>query len=540
MNEELNLESLTKAIDEAKERNKEAREIIRKSKGKKKTPLVTNTEPELQTEDLDDEKLERLKEDIPEEVEAAQQDRWKPFKLEGEVPPKFNIPVNKSNNCDSYNRDRLSRVLRFIEFTRRKRFKEGCTVIPIPTTSRQNLLIWGYPMAVSRDIKFMEKIGLIKVFDSRSHWGSPFEGGNYSRLFCYFKDNEDKAIQYCKEHNIEMCEIIEVEEITTQEQVEKIEKVDEARTFALSDVRFGKDLNIEKPEGVSKTELDMFLVQCLYLNYPELKFHQIKVKEINDRYYKDYPEFRLRFRPHIIWKGNKVVKIGIRLTNECCCVSKEDRKELLKQYGFHLEKDVRSSVPRLTLSINEGHWIDEDIDIYKLINDEFEPGSECTPERRENIKKYALPTYFEDGSEKMLGKNLLYQLGKTGLNKEEVDSLMGRLRTALVKAVGGRTFGSDIFYIESCVYLMTLYDLLTSWHKVWLVYDAFYSNGDEDEETFEKMVAHSVKMNFRYFMEISEFRKYSKAVEDQDEKDEKSLSVRDILNKYNINTLVNK
>ena len=540
MNEELNLENLTKVINEAKARNKEAREIIRKSKSKKKMPLVTNTEPELQTEDLDDEKLERLKEDIPEEVEAAQQDRWKPFKLEGEVPPKFNIPVNKSNNCDSYNRDRLSRVLRFIEFTRRKRFKEGCTVIPIPTTSRQNLLIWGYPMAVSRDIKFMEKIGLIKVFDSRSHWGSPFEGGNYSRLFCYFRENEDKVIQYCKEHNIEMCEIIEAEDITTQEQVEKIEKVDEARTFSLSDVRFGKDLNIEKPEGVSKTELDMFLVQCLYLNYPELKFHQIKVKEINDRYYKDYPEFRLRFRPHIRWKGNKVVKIGIRLTNECCCVSKEDRKELLKQYGFHLEKDVRSSVPRLTLSINEGCWIDEDIDIYKCINDEFEPGSDCTPERRKNIKSYALPTYFEDGSEKMLGKNLLYQLGKTGLNKEKVDELMGRLRTALVKAVGGRTYGSDIFYVESCVYLMTLYDLLCSGHKVWLVYDAFYSNGNEDDETFKKMVAHSVKMNFRDFMEISEFRKYSRAVEDQDKKDEKSLSIRDILNKYNINTLANK
>ena len=27
--------------------------------------------------------------------------------------------------------------------------------------------------------------------------------------------------------------------------------------------------------------------------YPELKVHQIKVKEINDRYYKDYPELWL-------------------------------------------------------------------------------------------------------------------------------------------------------------------------------------------------------------------------------------------------------
>ena len=39
MNEELNLESLTKAIDEAKERNKEAREVIRKGKKNKKSPV---------------------------------------------------------------------------------------------------------------------------------------------------------------------------------------------------------------------------------------------------------------------------------------------------------------------------------------------------------------------------------------------------------------------------------------------------------------------------------------------------------------------
>lgn len=123
------------------------------------------------------------------------------------------------------------------------------------------------------------------------------------------------------------------------------------------------------------------------------------------------------------------------------------------------------------------------IDIYKLINDEFEPGSNFTDQRRENIKKYALPTYFEKGSDQMLGKNLIYKLGKIGIDKKIIDDSMGRLRQALVKAVGGRTFGSDIFYIESCVYLMTLYDLLCSGHMVWLVYDAFYSNGPEDDET---------------------------------------------------------
>ena len=57
------------------------------------------------------------------------------------------------------------------------------------------------------------------------------------------------------------------------------------------------------------------------------------------------------------------------------------------------------------------------------------------------------------------------------------------------------------FYVESCVYLMTLYDLLSSRHKVWQVYDCFYATGEEDQETFEFMISYGVKMNFLYFMD---------------------------------------
>ena len=137
----------------------------------------------------------------------------------------------------------------------------------------------------------------------------------------------------------------------------------------------------------------------------------------------------------------------------------------------------------------------------------------------------------------MLGKNLTYKLGKTGLDKKEVDELLGRLRQAMIKAVGGKTYGSDIFYIESCVYMMTLYDLLTSGHMVWLVYDAFYSNGEEDQELFETMVRNAVRLNFGYFMERSDFMQFSKV---EAVACEKRVSVKDILNKYNIGTLVNE
>jgi hypothetical protein len=49
--------------------------------------------------------------------------------------------------------------------------------------------------------------------------------------------------------------------------------------------------------------------------------------------------------------------------------------------------------------------------------------------------------------------------------------------------------------------LMTLYDLLTSGHRVWQVYDCFYSTGQEDQEMFDYMISSGVKLNFLYFIE---------------------------------------
>ena len=43
-----------------------------------------------------------------------------------------------------------------------------------------------------------------------------------------------------------------------------------------------------------------------------------------------------------------------------------------KGHDFVLDKEIRSSVTRLTLSLIKGYWGDESVDIYELINNEFE------------------------------------------------------------------------------------------------------------------------------------------------------------------------
>ena len=101
-----------------------------------------------------------------------------------------------------------------------------------------------------------------------------------------------------------------------------------------------------------------------------------------------------------------------------------------------------------------------------------------------------------------VGHHTWLTMEQDGVNRDDVCDTMAEFRNAIIKAEGGKLYGSDIFYVESCVYLMTLYDLVTSGHKVWQVYDCFYATGDEDQELFEFMISNGVKRNFEDFLSV--------------------------------------
>lgn len=109
--------------------------------------------------------------------------------------------------------------------------------------------------------------------------------------------------------------------------------------------------------------------------------------------------------------------------------------------------------------------------------------------------------YFDSG-DKSVGHHTWLSMNQEGIDREDVCGAMKAFREAIIKAEGGKLYGSDIFYVESCVYLMTLYDLVTSGHKVWQVYDCFYANGEEDQELFEFMISNGVKRNFEEFVSV--------------------------------------
>lgn len=124
---------------------------------------------------------------------------WKPVKADEYELPEFVVPETRKKKIQ---RERFGKVLAFIDVVRHKRYSEGCTIMPIPTTSKKLISICGNHQEVSRLIKFMIEIGLVSVECEEYQYKAIKEEYNKSKSYRYYYDNEQKIIEYCRENNI--------------------------------------------------------------------------------------------------------------------------------------------------------------------------------------------------------------------------------------------------------------------------------------------------------------------------------------------------
>lgn len=109
---------------------------------------------------------------------------------------------------------------------------------------------------------------------------------------------------------------------------------------------------------------------------------------------------------------------------------------------------------RLTLSLNKGYWVDESVDIYELINNEFEPDKKLTKLRRNTIKDFHMSCYFDEDGDAVMRRNVWRRIDRENASKDDTYALMGKLREDVIKPEGGRLCGVEIFFIDSCIYLI--------------------------------------------------------------------------------------
>lgn len=123
------------------------------------------------------------------------------------------------------------------------------------------------------------------------------------------------------------------------------------------------------------------------------------------------------------------------------------------------------------MSLNYGYWIPEEVDLYKLMFDNYGTDEDFN---RDAIKSLFMSAYFDEESK--IGKNVFFRMqdNREKVNYSEVKYTMQQFKEAVLKTLGG-SFGSEIFLYESCIYLQVSYELLKRGYFVWQVYDGFYS-----------------------------------------------------------------
>ena len=451
-----------------------------KNREKKRKESFSKIKVELSeiplVEDLSDE------EDIEdEEYEESPISKSIDFMVVKDITPPPFVPVDtdlQKNGALKKYKERFSKYLAFIDCVKYFRSKEHCTILALATTSNVFLNIWGSTRNVSNAFERLEKIGLIKEYDSYYQTGM-------CKLYYYFVENEKLLIEHCKEYNIEKKIIKNVKELTDKEKREfqrRCEETysDEFKAKVLFKSRSSLELKLKRPNSVKPIQFKSDLYEMLYENYPGFKIYQGIADEINETFYKDQPDFKIKFKPSFHWNTvsekhksrSQIVGIGIRACNRLCSAKKDNdktsnkvlREEILKQNGFEFEKDIKSSVPRVAYALNHGGWLKDDVDLYKEIYKEIDPGvsDEEFNLERAAIKKLFFRVYF-DTTDNKLAYHTWDSMNQEGMNKESVYEDMIALRRAMETVIGKRRYDNYIFYVESCIYIDVLLQGFCPW-----------------------------------------------------------------------------
>jgi len=198
-------------------------------------------------------------------------------------------------------------------------------------------------------------------------------------------------------------------------------------------------------------------------------------------------------------KNKNAISISVRKTNQYCPakvngISDEDRISgkrairddiLLKKFGAVYENDVKSSIYRITYLLNNGVWLDNSIDLYERI---FGSRFASEEDRKTFKAPFCMQLYFNT-SAKSMKAHVEYKKSKTRVWNEENYgyTLMQRARDNMFKAIG-RSWYSEIFLHESCIYTEVAHRLRVLGYKVIQIYDGFFTDRSLDKSLFNKIV----------------------------------------------------
>ena len=327
--------------------------------------------------------------------------------------------------------------------------------------------IYGYPMKVNRILQMTRTIGLLELTSNYVSFGH-----DKNRAFTY-KVNKD-ILNLVLETNV----LYNGEEGEIKERDNIIKETNMSKQLDLSKLQY-VTINAKKRPRQLLDLSEEELLELLYLRYPQIRYYQNVVEQINNANGWKDSLYEIKFEPNIE-RHYSYNKFSIRYTSEYACYPKDVREPINKDIlgeDYH-KYDVNGSIFRVTYLLNNGRWMDYSADIYKyLYGNEFE-----SREDRREFKTICNTVYFTSTSVEA-ARRFIDRKKLDGYNNELLN-IFDDLKTKINNVIG-KSYNSEVFMHESCIYIDAIKRMMDLGYKVLPIYDCFCFNKQYDTESVE-------------------------------------------------------
>ena len=381
----------------------------------------------------------------------------------------------------------------FVDILKYKTQTKKVSVLNLACTSRFWRLVYKKSQNVSNLFQLAQKVGLIVCVDEKYQFNAYYKADNKSKAYAWNKDIERILLSLFKSFNI----VIDNNHVINHSYLISIVKTfDDNKSKNDDFIEANRRFNIKIAQRTCLPLEDDIIYKGLIDRYPQLV--ELWKTIDNDNASKPLDEYDYAV-PKIKRDINgNASKISFRMTNQYCpakvhSISDEDyesgrmiRDEIIKQkFGAVYENDVKSSIYRITYLLNRGVWLDSSVDLYEEIyGAKFE-----TKEDRDIFKHpFCMQLYFNKSSKQMKA-HIEYKKSATKQwnLKNGGFELIIKAQDNMFKAIG-KSYESEIFLHESCIYAQVAHKLRTMGYKVMQIYDGFFTDKELDKQQFDDIV----------------------------------------------------
>ena len=438
--------------------------------------------------------------DIPEEISFSQEVDGKKISFED---------ISEEDTIKKLGRKKfwnLTLLKPFVDILKYKTQTKTTSILSLSCNSRFWKMVYKKHQYVSRLFQLAQEVQLIKCVDNTYRFNT--KRYNRSKMYAWNKKQEKTLLYLFKKYHITdkfIKSLLSINHSYLISIVNTFEK-DEKKKQELVEAK--RRFNIRIAQRTCLPLSDEVIAAGINERYPQYMAMCKTIAEDNAMKPIDEMDYaNLNIKRD---KNKNAISISIRKTNQYCPakvkLTDEEEKSgklsirdsiLMKKFGAVYENDVKSSIYRITYLLNYGVWLDSSIDLYERI---FGAKFESKEDRKLFKAPFCMQLYFNTSSKSMKA-HIEYKKTKTKLwNRLNYGyTIIEKARENMFKAIG-KSWYSEIFLHESCIYTEVAHRLRLLGYKVIQIYDGFFTDKYLDKSEFNRIVKEEAMRYYRTYI----------------------------------------